>query len=125
MYLSCSFWILYFTEQSRHKTKRSRRAREQQQSSSSLPDMGSMTEESRSSNKPQATTTKCSNVVSSPLCKYCGQRHRLSENHEYDYTEVVPILHCESVKIAFCLYQHRSISVICVFLCLLKTIFLC
>ena len=27
-------------------------------------------------------------INANPLCKLCGQRHRLSENHEYDYAEV-------------------------------------
>ncbi|CAK8686194.1 unnamed protein product [Clavelina lepadiformis] len=37
-----------------------------------------------------------SNINAAPYCKRCGQRHRLTENHEYDYTEEVDDdLHCD------------------------------
>ena len=35
-----------------------------------------------------SVTNSQSMVNANPLCKLCGQRHRLSENHEYDYVEV-------------------------------------
>ena len=36
-----------------------------------------------------------------PLCKECGLKHRISENHEYDYAQVLNVL-IHTTTVDFC-----------------------
>jgi len=45
-------------------------------------------EETRAASAKAAIARAQSFANAYPLCKLCGQHHRISENHEYDYVEV-------------------------------------
>nr|CAB3263927.1 multiple PDZ domain protein [Phallusia mammillata] len=80
-------------DHTKHRNKRSRRVQEQQAQILPTPDVNqantaSSVEASHLEPDKAQTLIQNSNTAS-PLCKHCGQRHRVAENHEYDYIEEI------------------------------------